>query len=224
MIHLCRTAMKCTRRVEVGRLDRRMPLAFFDLPKHFSAEASDSGSAVSNEQLFQIPKPGVVYGRLTNISKYTNKRDVLNLLESGLRPENLKVEYNRSYFPTSMIVEFPSQSAYDDAVRTIGRKGRFLNMSRADKSQWDTITPHDGRAILLLGIPQNALIDDIERFLSGCQYDSTSTRLFVRPVDQGGVVRMAVVWCGSQAAAMHAYITKNRGFCLNNQISLQILH
>ncbi|KAL6519403.1 hypothetical protein OROGR_018723 [Orobanche gracilis] len=76
--------------------------------------------------------------------------------------------------------------------------------------------------ILLSGIPHNALLDDVERFLSGCQYYSSSVT-FIRPLSKRAV-RMAVVRFPSQALAMHAYITKNRGFCLNNQITVQVLH
>lgn len=34
--------------------------------------------------------------------------------------------------------------------------------------------------ILLHGIPRNALIEDVERFLSGCQYDSSSISFSTR--------------------------------------------
>ncbi|KAL0344590.1 UNVERIFIED_CONTAM: hypothetical protein Sradi_4290300 [Sesamum radiatum] len=173
----------------------------------------------------EIRRKGSVYGRVNNITKFTTKSDIINLLEGcNLNPHNLKVEYNtRTYLPMSMMVEFPSKSAYDAAVKSINRKGRLFTMIRADKAQWDITAPYDGKTILLQGIPRNALIDDVERFLSGCQYDSSSIQMFVRPTDQGPI-RMALVRFPSQALAMHAYITKNRGFCLNNQITLQVLH
>ncbi|PIN08040.1 hypothetical protein CDL12_19385 [Handroanthus impetiginosus] len=152
------------------------------------------------------------------------KSDIINLLEGcSLNLGNLKVEYDRSYQPMSMMVEFPSRSAYDAAQRAITRKGRLFNMTRTDKSQWDITAPYDGKAILLHGIPRNALADDVERFLAGCQYDPSSIQMFARPTNQG-LIRMALVRFPSQALAMHAFITKNRGFCLNNQINVQVLH
>lgn len=34
--------------------------------------------------------------------------------------------------------------------------------------------------VLLEGIPQNAQPDDVERFLSGCEFDASSIQMFVR--------------------------------------------
>ncbi|XP_011077407.1 uncharacterized protein LOC105161424 [Sesamum indicum] len=224
MSQLSRAAMKWSRLMETAQPNRRLPSTFFLSPKLFSTEASDSSLGSADDQFFRIPDSGSVYGRVNNITKFTTKSDIINVLEGcNLNPHNLKVEYTRTYLPKSMMVEFPSRSAYDAAVKSINRKGRLFNMIRADKAQWDITTPYDGKVILLQGIPRNALIDDVERFLSGCHYDSSSIQMFVRPTDQGPI-RMALVRFPSQALAMHAYITKNRGFCLNNQITLQVLH
>ncbi|KAK6126123.1 hypothetical protein DH2020_040101 [Rehmannia glutinosa] len=221
MRQLSRAAMKWSRLIETAQPNRRLASTSFISPKLFSTEASEP---TSDDQFLRTPTSGLVYGKLANITKHTTKSDIINLLEGcDLNPENLKVEYNRSYFPLSMMVEFPSRSAYDAALRTIGRKGRLYNISKVDKAEWDTNAPYDGKAILLYGIPRNALIDDVERFLSGCRYDSSSIEMFVRPTNQG-LVRMALVRFPSQALAMHAYITKNRGFCLNDQITVHVLH
>ncbi|XP_057801397.1 uncharacterized protein LOC131016713 [Salvia miltiorrhiza] len=193
-------------------------------PKPFSTEASKPSLGSSDDQFLRTPSTGVVYGRLLDITKHTSKTDIINLLDaSNLGPEKIKVEYNRGFLPLSMLVEFPSVSSYDAALRSIARKGHFYNIRKAEKSEWDAGTPYDGKAIILLGIPRNASFDDVERFLSGCQYDSSSIQISVRLTNEGPI-RMALVRFPSQALAMHAYITKNRGFCLNNQITVQVLH
>ncbi|KAK2984013.1 hypothetical protein RJ640_024227 [Escallonia rubra] len=165
---------------------------------------------------------GLFYGRLLGINTYTTKSDVVNMLEGcNLSVGDIKVEYNRAYAPASMLVQFPSKSEYDAAIRTLGRKGRLFKVETADRAQWDSVVPFDGKAVLLQGIPRNALPDDVERFLSGCQYDS-SFQLFARQAFPEPI-RMAVVRFPSSTLATHAFITKNRGFCLNNQISVRVL-
>ncbi|MFZ8474659.1 hypothetical protein ACO1MO_13575, partial [Staphylococcus aureus] len=94
------------------------------------------------------------------ITKYTTRRDVLNLLEgSNLTLDDLKVDYNRNYSPMGMMVQFPSRNAFDAALRTISRKGRLYRMDRINRAQWDPVPPFDGKAVLVQGIPRNALLD-----------------------------------------------------------------
>lgn len=102
--------------------------------------------------------------------------------------------------------------------------------------------------VLLEGLPPNALNEDIERFLSGCKFVPSSIRTFVKypdPVMSAGrknpptsagtqdattseekrdPIRMATVLFSTRTEAMNALIKKNRGFCLNNQISVRVLH
>ncbi|KAI7754613.1 hypothetical protein M8C21_018202 [Ambrosia artemisiifolia] len=189
-------------------------------PSHrlFSTE-----SASPTKPLFQSPSSGLVYGKLSGITKYTLKSDVLSLLEEcNLSIDDLKVDYNPSYTPMGMMLQFPSRNAYDAAVRAVARKGRLYRLERADRANWDSIQPYGGKFVLLQGIPQNAILEDIERFLAGCEYDPTNIRLFSRQ-GASGSTRMAVVRFFSPTAAMSAMITKNRGFCNNNQISMHVL-
>ncbi|KAL8504582.1 hypothetical protein ACS0TY_015953 [Phlomoides rotata] len=175
----------------------------------------------SRIDIFQFS--GSVYGRLS-ITKHTTKSDVINLLEgSQLSPEKLKVEYNLAYIPLSMMVEFPSLSSYNTALKTISRKNRLYTLQRAEKADWEMVSPYDGKALILIGIPRNALPEDVERFLSGCQFDSSLLDMFFRTRNQA-TIRMARVHFRSQALAMHTFITKNRGFVLNNQINVEVLH
>ncbi|EPS72129.1 hypothetical protein M569_02630 [Genlisea aurea] len=205
---------------------RRFQVSLFSARKLFSTEASEPSVEASYEPFNQTPYSGSgsTYLKLVNISKYTTKSDVLHLLDGiNLKPESIRVEYDRAYYPVSIIVELPSVDAFEVAGRAIATKGRLFNLAKTDKDRWDLIAPFDGKAILLREIPRNAGFDDIERFLSGCQYDSSSLEIFFRPV-KNVVSKMALVRFPSPALAAHAYMTKNGGFVLNSQICVQLLH
>ncbi|KAF9605942.1 hypothetical protein IFM89_021268 [Coptis chinensis] len=76
--------------------------------------------------------------------------------------------------------------------------------------------------VLLQGLPRNALPEDIERFLCGCDFNSSSLHIFLRQ-SFPDPVRMALVQFPSEIEAMNAVIVKNRSFCLNNQILMRVL-
>ncbi|XP_024985398.1 uncharacterized protein LOC112521004 [Cynara cardunculus var. scolymus] len=169
--------------------------------------ASPTNQFSSTKPLFETPSSGLVYGRLVGITKNTLKSDILSLLEEcNLSADDLKVDYNPFYLPTGMIVQFASRSAYDAAARVVNRKGRLYKLDRANRANWDYVQPYGGKFVLLQGIPPNATIEDIERFLAVCDYDSSNIRLFFRQGASGSI----------PTAAMSAMITKNRGFCYNN--------
>ncbi|KAI3687973.1 hypothetical protein L1987_81679 [Smallanthus sonchifolius] len=192
--------------------------------RQFSTGSAPPTSQSSTKPLFESPSPGLVYGKLFGITRNTLKSDVLSLFEEcNLSIDDLKVDYNPSQIPTAMMVQFSSRSAYDAALRAVTRKGRLLRLEQADRARWDSITPYGGKyQVLLQGIPTNAILEDIERFLAGCEYDPSNIRLLSRP-GASGPTRMAIVRFVSPTAAMSAMIMKNRGFCLNNQISMHVL-
>lgn len=167
----------------------------------------------------------VFYGKLIGITKRTTKSDILALLEGcNLSADDIKFGHNRIFNPVNLLIQFPSQQAYEVANRAFNRKGRFYRLDRSDRSQWDYIIPYEGKAILLQGIPRNAQIDDIERFLSGCAYDPSSMQLFSRIIDSDSEpTRMVIVRFPSRAQATHAFLKKNREFCLNEQIMVRVL-
>ncbi|KAK7859539.1 hypothetical protein CFP56_005929 [Quercus suber] len=76
--------------------------------------------------------------------------------------------------------------------------------------------------MLLQGFPRNALPEDVERFLTGCVYEASSIEMFMRGAFPDAI-RMAIVNFPSKNEAMNAFIKKNRGICLNNQISVRVL-
>ncbi|XP_072977197.1 uncharacterized protein [Typha angustifolia] len=166
---------------------------------------------------------GLAFGRLTGIGRNTLKTDVIHYLEGcKLSINDVKFDYNRAYTPVGVLLQFPSRSSFDLAVRQTIRKGRLYKLEKIDRSEWDLKTSYDGKAVLLQGVPRNALQEDVERFLSGCNFDPSSFQTFVRP-GFPDPIRVAIIQFPTQVDAMNAFCVKNRSFCLNNPISMRVL-
>lgn len=220
-----RAAAESHRLIRTSNLNQGLSLLLRESPMRFSTGAADQPAGQDTspiDSFLRTPTKGSVYGRLIFTTRHKTKSDILNLLEGcALSLDDLKVDYTRAYVPTGMMIQFPSLYAFDAAIRAINKKGRLYRLDKADRSQWDLVTPYDGKAVVLQGIPRNALLDDIERFLSGCVYDASTMQIFTRPSPYP--IRMAFVNFPSKTQAMHAFITKNRGFCLNSQILVRVL-
>ncbi|KAI5682048.1 hypothetical protein M9H77_03276 [Catharanthus roseus] len=220
---LFRISSKSSLLIKMAQRSQGIASILCDTPRHFSTEAGKPKLDISYDSFLEPPSTGLVYGRLTGIRKHTTKSDIINLLDSSkLSLDDVKVDYNRNYSPMAMLVQFPSPEAYDAGIRSVVRKGRIFKLERTGRNQWDQVKPYDGKAILLQGIPRRALLDDIERFLSGCEYDSSSITFFMRPAFPDPI-RTSRVHFPSRTLAMHAFITKNRGFCLDSQILVEVL-
>ncbi|KAG7960580.1 hypothetical protein I3843_10G131100 [Carya illinoinensis] len=222
-LRLFATALGSRLTVRTVRENHGNPLLLREFPRWFSTEAEQPPQDSAVDPFLQTPGTGLVYGRLIGVTRHTLKTDIVNLLEGcKLTLDDVKVDYNRSFSPVGMMVQFPSRNAFDQAIRVIGKKGRLYKLERADRSQWDLLIPYNGKAVLLQGIPRNALPEDVERFLTGCEYDASSIDIFLRAGFRDPI-RMATVKFPSQTEAMNAFIKKNRSFCLNNQILLRVL-
>ncbi|MCD9639923.1 hypothetical protein HAX54_024916 [Datura stramonium] len=115
------------------------------------------------------------------------------------------------------VIQFPSRNAYDASLRTVVRKSGLFRMEK----QWDTLPRYDGKTILLQGVPRNALAEDGTLFLL-VTHDASSIQMFARP-QRDHQPETVPVGVSSQALATHAFIKKNRGFCLNNQVAVRLL-
>ncbi|XP_057445684.1 uncharacterized protein LOC130737846 [Lotus japonicus] len=207
----------------VSALQRTHGLQAFG-PRCFSTEAEQppqpQDSTTPTPPFFETDNSGLTYARLHGIHRNMLKTDVISFLEGcNLTLEDVKVEYNRNFFPLAMLLQFPTRSDYSNAIKVNLKNGRFYKFEMVDRGHWDIVTPYDGKAIVIQGIPMNAAFEDIERTLSGCDYDASSVS--IRPRDV--LSKLATVRFPSRTKAMSAFITKNRTFCLNNRVSVEVL-
>ncbi|CAH9091747.1 unnamed protein product [Cuscuta europaea] len=240
MISLLRVSARSSRPIQAILRNQQFSLPRFNISGLFTTEAQTPPPAPPQQpQRGNFPpRPipnfepnGKVYGRINLLGRYTTKTDIITMMgDSNLTPEDIKIDYLPNFSGNAAVIQFPSQADYSAAVRAVTPKTtRQGGLSKVERTQWENLKSHDGKSIVLQGIPRNAVIDDVERFLTGCQYDA-SIEMFSRllqPRSQNQnqeAVRMAVVHFPSQVLASHAFITKNRGFCLNNQIDIRILH
>ncbi|KAF9613295.1 hypothetical protein IFM89_006794 [Coptis chinensis] len=218
------------------------PFPSFLLHNHFCTQQPPTENSVDPflQSLNPNAEGGFVYAKLFQIGKYTTKNDVIHLLEgSHLSPHDIRVSYAPNFKPEGMALQFCNRSAFDNAIKANSRKGRLCRLELADRRLWDSVEYYDGktadyvcedqfqevedvRLVLLQGLPRNALPEDIERFLCGCDFNSSSLHIFLRQ-SFPDPVRMALVQFPSEIEAMNAVIVKNRSFCLNNQILMRVL-
>lgn len=202
-----KNALKCG----VPRLN---PPRFLPSLRRFSSETAQDDSFSQIDPFLQSPQ-GPVFARVGFFTRNLLKTDIINFFEGcDLSPADVKVEYNNAFNPTGMLLQLPSQSAFDFALKQTVRKGRIYNLTKSDRYRWDLCPSYDGKSILLQGIPRNVLAEDVERFLSGCNFEPNFR------IQQ----RFTIVQFPTATDAMSAYLMKNKGFCLNCPIFMQILH
>ncbi|XP_022743422.1 uncharacterized protein LOC111294395 isoform X2 [Durio zibethinus] len=212
-MNLLRNAIKSHVSVRTIRPIHALPSFLRESPKRFSTETDQPQPPqpdASVDQFLEAANRGFVYARLSGTSKYTMKSDIISLFEGcNLTADDIKVSYSRSLLPVAVMLRFSSPGVFSNATRTIRRFDRLYRLER----------------VVLQGLPRSVNLEDIERFLSGCDYDSSSiqTATFTRP-GSTNLVRLTTVQFPSQIQAMNACISKNRNLCLNNQISMRVLH
>ncbi|ERM95639.1 uncharacterized protein LOC18423559 [Amborella trichopoda] len=186
-------------------------------------QQQEEGASSPVDPFLQPPPKGLTYGRLTGFGRNALKTDLIHFFDGcNLTVEDIKVEYNRTFVPLGMLLQFPSRSAFDTATRLVFRRGRLYRLDKVDRGQWDIVTPYDGKVLLFQGIPRQAFPEDVERFLSGCRYDGSDLQLLMRP-GFPDPIRLALVRFPTQLDAMNALRMKNRGFCINSPITARIL-
>ncbi|WOL00683.1 hypothetical protein Cni_G09396 [Canna indica] len=199
-------------------LIRRIPL------RCLSTEGEAPQDNASEDPFLRTPEAGLAFAKLTGIRPHTLKTDVINYLEGcNLSTNDVKVEYTKGYNPIGMLLQFSSRSAFDIAMRQNAKKGRLYKLEMISRSDWDLTTSYDGKAVVLQGLPRNSTQEDMERFLCGCNFDPSTFNVFLRP----GIpdpVKIAFVQFATRIDAMNAFRLKNRSFCLNNPITIRVLH
>ncbi|RLN16560.1 uncharacterized protein C2845_PM02G29700 [Panicum miliaceum] len=92
------------------------------------------------------------------------KTDIIHHLDrSGLSLDDVKMDYNRGFTPLGALLRFPSKAAFTTASRQTSQN-RLYKMEAISRDVWDLKQSFDGKAVLLQGVPRNALPEDIERF------------------------------------------------------------
>ncbi|XP_047086661.1 uncharacterized protein LOC124698187 [Lolium rigidum] len=194
----------------------------------FSADAAAAEAGSQGDDSFLKPSDaGLIYGRLysptaggNRLGKNVLKTDIIHHLDKcELSPEDVKIDYNRGYYPMAALLKFPSKESFNKAAR---QTGRMYRLERASRELWEQKPSLDGKAVLLQGVPRNAQADDIERFLSGTNYEPPPFESFIRP----GIpepIRVVLVRFRTKADATNAFIAKNRSFCLNNPVSMRVI-
>ena len=191
--------------------------------------STDASGAVAGSQDDSSSGEGHTYGRFyTNISgvgrlgKNMLKTDIIHYLDQcELSLDDVKIDYNKGFYPMGALLKFPSVESFEKAVRqTI--QGRMYRLERVSPDEWEHKISLNGKAVLLQGVPRNAQVDDIERFLCGTNYEAPPFENSIR----AGVpepVRMVLVKFGSRTDATNAFIAKNKGFCLNNPVTMRVI-
>ncbi|KAE8099488.1 hypothetical protein FH972_017468 [Carpinus fangiana] len=222
-LRLLGSALRSNITVRTVSANHGLPLLLRDSPRRFSTESEQPPQDSAVNQFLHTPDTGTVYGKLFGVTRHTLKTDIINMLDGcKLTMDDLKADYNRSFTPMGVMLQFPSRSAFDQAMRVIVKKSRLYRLERADRSQWDSPMPYNGKTVLLQGLPRNATSYDVERFMTGCEHDADI--VFLRPrAESPDPTKMALVRFSSQIEAMNAFIKKNRGFCLNNQILMRVI-
>uniref|UniRef100_A0ACD5YMW2 Uncharacterized protein n=1 Tax=Avena sativa TaxID=4498 RepID=A0ACD5YMW2_AVESA len=155
----------------------------------FSTDApgAEAGSQ-DHESILEPSNEGLAYGRFysptaggNRLGKNMLKTDIIHYLDkSELSPDDIKIDYNRGYYPMAALLKFPSKAAFATALRQSAQLGRMYRLEMVSREQWDHKQSLDGKAVLLQGVPRNAQVDDIERFLSGTNYEPPPFESFIR--------------------------------------------
>ncbi|XP_020274860.1 uncharacterized protein LOC109849438 [Asparagus officinalis] len=192
--------------------------------RSFSTEGGEpQQDSSSSADPFLQPPQGFVFGRVNIQAKYMLKTDIIHYFEGcDLSPANVKVEYNRAYNPTGILLQFPSQSAFDLGVKQSIRKGRQYRLEKVDGTQWELMPSYDGKTVLLQGMPRTAIPEDIERVLSGFEFDH-NFQIFSRPIGMNEFIRCALIRFPTALDAVSAFLRKNNSFCQNSPITMRVL-
>ncbi|KAK8952993.1 hypothetical protein KSP40_PGU017866 [Platanthera guangdongensis] len=84
------------------------------------------------------------------------------------------------------------------------------------------ISDRDPVFVMVYGIPRSAVRDDIDRFLSGCNFDPSSFRYVNRPGIQSAV-KAITFRVASTLEAINFCIRKNRSVCSNAPVTVRVL-
>lgn len=189
-----------------------------------------------------------IFARLSNCPKYAFKSDVLAYFEGcNLQPHQLVTIYDEKYRQRFIQLEFDSMESFRQAQRTIVRKGRLggrylkldLEARRYDNDDiHNVVKDFRGQSLLMMQVPTEATVEDVERFFQGYNLSSFSTRFLrvqkdipayagrkvnLNPNSPANIERRALVKFSSPLEAFRALRAKHGQFCLNKSIDLRFV-
>lgn len=193
------------------------PEAFSPLSSRLFSTDAPPGAEAGSQDGDSILKPsdeGFAYGKFyiataggNRLGKNTLKIDIIHYLDKcELSPDDVKIDYHRGYYPMAALLKFPSKQSFGTALRQT-TQGRMYRLEKVSREVWDHKPSLDGKAVLLQGVPRNAQADDIERFLSGTNYEPPPFESFIRP----GIpepIRVVLVRFRTKTDANNAFIAK----------------
>ncbi|KAL6649711.1 hypothetical protein ACP70R_013935 [Stipagrostis hirtigluma subsp. patula] len=205
------------------------PIRLFSADATGEAAATATAADSQDDSFLKASREGLAYGRFYSVIAGGNrlgkdmlKTDIIHHLDRcELSLDDVKIDYNRGYYPMGALLRFPSKASFTTAIRQASQAGLY-KIEEISRDEWDLKQSFDGKAVLLQGVPRNALPEDIERFLSGTNFEPPPFESFLRPAVPDAIRVVLVKFC-TKTDAMNAFITKNRGFCLNNQVSIRVL-
>uniref|UniRef100_A0A0E0CYY4 cyanoalanine nitrilase n=1 Tax=Oryza meridionalis TaxID=40149 RepID=A0A0E0CYY4_9ORYZ len=130
-------------------------------PRLFSTEASGETAAAGaaaqgsqDEPFFKPSDEGVAYGRFysvipggSRLPKSMLKTDIIHHLDkSELSLDDVKIDYNRGYYPVGALLRFSSVPLFNTAVRQT-REGRQYRLEMISHEEFDLKKSYDGKAL-----------------------------------------------------------------------------
>lgn len=190
-----------------------------------------------------------IYGRLSNCPKYAFKSDILAYFEGcNLQPHQVVTIYDEKYRQRFIQLEFDNLEGFRQAQRAIVRQGRLggrylkldMESKRADEDDIHNIVKaFRGQSLLLMQVPNEATVEDVERFFQGYNLAAYSTKFLRVQKDfptaysarkvlsnsnpSSNFEMRALVKFSSPLEASRALRAKHGQFCLNKSIDLRFV-
>ncbi|KAH7297387.1 hypothetical protein KP509_26G067300 [Ceratopteris richardii] len=219
-----------------------------NVPESSSSSKSESsiGSGGDYLSLFQPSSgssiapytPGNVL-KVYPLPRYVLKEDIVRHVEgSNIKPENVKFVYSTAFRPDYVQISVDSPSTQKQAMKYLQERGRLgFRLLRLETSQpmpWTVVdaalkdSPR-GRTILMFNVNLSTDFEDVERFFTGYNYDSSYVR-FIRVNTESNRARIGrqqvlhvAVGFKTKLEALRAMREKMGDFCVNRAISLRLI-
>ncbi|XP_002988209.2 bromodomain-containing protein 4 isoform X2 [Selaginella moellendorffii] len=183
------------------------------------------------------------YAKLHNLPRQILKNDIVNYFsELNLQKDSVHMTYDEKFYPLYAHIAFDSTEALKNAVKILQTKGRlggrivkmesFVQfMPPTHPQMTEHLNKYLGRMLLMLHIPPEGRIEDLERFFDGYGFDPSALSMLDAvqmtlarfPKEGNRMVRRAAIGFCSSLEAMRALREKQGDFVLNEPIELRLI-